>query len=358
MKGKVLFSPSPLETLDRARNDLRIGLPICIIDNAKCWLIFSIETISFERFSNLDENSEFCITEKRARTLKTIPYFKNIGRYHLDKTKGIQWVKAVADPVRDLNYPMKGPFTPIRTGSADAHQLGISICKKAKLLPAIIAQQVDYVDKNITSISTSAKELINFDENIVNIAAANLPLRISSDSKLHVFRPVNGTEENYALEIGSINRADPVLCRLHSACFTGDLLGSLKCDCGEQLKKALQTIGEEKQGILLYLNQEGRGIGLANKMRAYALQNQGFDTVEANHRLGFEDEERDFEIGAKILKELGFKRIKLLTNNPKKINMMEAFGIEVVKRIPLKTALTPENTNYLATKVKKSGHFN
>ena len=120
----------------------------------------------------------------------------------------------------------------------------------------------------------------------------------------------------------------------------------------------MQTIGEEKQGILLYLNQEGRGIGLANKMRAYALQNQGFDTVEANHRLGFEDEERDFEIGAKILKELGFKRIKLLTNNPKKINMMEAFGIEVVKRIPLKTELTPENTNYLATKVKKSGHFN
>ena len=146
--------------------------------------------------------------------------------------------------------------------------------------------------------------------------------------------------------------------RIHSACFTGDIFHSLKCDCGEQLRKALQTIGEEKQGILLYLNQEGRGIGLANKMRAYALQNQGFDTVEANHRLGFEDEERDFEIGAKILKELGFKRIKLLTNNPKKINMMEAFGIEVVKRIPLKTALTPENTNYLATKVKKSGHFN
>ena len=352
-----MFSPSPLETLDRARNDLRIGLPICIIDNAKCWLIFSIETISFERFSNLDENSEFCITEKRARTLKTIPYFKNIGRYHLDKTKGIQWVKAVADPVRDLNYPMKGPFTPIRTGSADAHQLGISICKKAKLLPAIIAQQVDYVDKNITSISTSAKELINFDENIVNIAAANLPLRISSNSKLHVFRPVNGTEENYALEIGSINRADPVLCRLHSACFTGDLLGSLKCDCGEQLKKALQTIGEEKQGILLYLNQEGRGIGLANKMRAYALQNQGFDTVEANHRLGFEDDERNFKLGAEILRLMGFKSVRLMTNNPAKVASMEAVGITVSERVALKVGSNPLNEMYLETKAKKSGHI-
>ena len=358
MKGKVLFFPTPLETLDRARNDLRIGLPVCIIDIDEHWLVFSIETISSERFLGLDKNAEFSITEKRAKTLKTTPYFADIGRYHLDKGKGLQWIKAIADPVSDLNYPMKGPFKPIRNGSANAHRLGILLCKKAKLLPAIIAMKVDNVDNNITTISTDTKELMDFDKDIVNIAAATLPLRISSNSKLHVFRPVNGTEENYALEIGNINRTDPVLCRLHSACFTGDLLGSLKCDCGEQLTKALQTIGAANQGILLYLNQEGRGIGLANKMRAYALQNQGFDTVEANHRLGFEDEERDFEIGAKILKELGFKKIKLLTNNPKKIKMMETFGIEVVERIPLKTELTPENKNYLATKVKKSGHFN
>jgi GTP cyclohydrolase II len=352
-----LFTPSPTETIDRARNDLRIGLPIYIIDKEKCWLIFSIETISSERFSNLDEVAEFCITEKRAKTLKATPYYKQIGRFHLEKSKGIGWIKAVANPVKDLNYPMKGPFKPLRSGSADAHQLGILLCKKARLLPAIIAQRVEKREKDITTISTKHSKLIDLDREIVNIAGANLPLGVSKNSKLHIFRPLNGSDENYALEIGTIDRSQPVLCRLHSACFTGDLLGSLKCDCGAQLTKALQLIGDENQGILLYLNQEGRGIGLANKMRAYALQNQGFDTVEANHRLGFEDEERDFEIGAKILKELGFESVKLMTNNPEKIKMMETHGIKVAERVPLKTELTKENKNYLATKVKKSGHL-
>ena len=139
-----------------------------------------------------------------------------------------------------------------------------------------------------------------------------------------------------------------MLCRLHSACFTGDLLGSLKCDCGPQLHAALEQIGAEGSGVLLYLNQEGRGIGLANKMRAYALQDQGFDTVEANHRLGFEDDERDFRIGADILRSLGFRRVRLMTNNPKKVEMMRNCGLEVVERVPLKVGRTRFNADYLA----------
>jgi len=142
-----------------------------------------------------------------------------------------------------------------------------------------------------------------------------------------------------------------------TACFTGDVLGSLKCDCGPQLRGALTAMGDAGEGVLLYLNQEGRGIGLANKMRAYALQDQGFDTVEANHRLGFEDDERDFRIGAEILKRMGFTAVRLMTNNPAKIARMEGAGVTVAERVPLKVGVNPINQAYLATKAAKSGHL-
>jgi GTP cyclohydrolase II len=134
-------------------------------------------------------------------------------------------------------------------------------------------------------------------------------------------------------------------------------MGSLKCDCGPQLRAALAQMGAEGHGVLLYMNQEGRGIGLANKMRAYSLQDQGFDTVEANHRLGFEDDERDFHLGADILKSLGFSAARLLTNNPKKVEMMQQSGIEVVERVPLKVGENRHNSRYLETKAAKSGHL-
>ena len=182
-------------------------------------------------------------------------------------------------------------------------------------------------------------------------------MEVSETGRLHVFRPDDGAEEHYAIIVGNPDTSKPVLTRLHSACFTGDLMGSLKCDCGPQLRGALAQMGEAGAGVLLYLNQEGRGIGLANKMRAYSLQDQGFDTVEANHRLGFEDDERDFRIGAAILTELGISQVRLLTNNPAKIDMMQKTGITVTERVPLKVGENPLNRAYLATKAAKSGHL-
>ena len=182
-------------------------------------------------------------------------------------------------------------------------------------------------------------------------------MQAAGAGQVHIFRPDDGGEEHYAIEIGRPDRSQPVLTRLHSACFTGDVLGSLKCDCGPQLRAALAQMGTIGTGVLLYLNQEGRGIGLANKIRAYALQDQGFDTVEANHRLGFEDDERDFRVGASLLRKLGFSAVRLMTNNPRKIAMMQAQGITVAERVPLHVGETAQNAGYLATKLAKSGHL-
>jgi GTP cyclohydrolase II len=182
-------------------------------------------------------------------------------------------------------------------------------------------------------------------------------MQAAAAGRVHVFRPEDGAEEHYAIEIGRPDRSAPVLTRIHSACFTGDVLGSLKCDCGPQLQAALAQMAAKGAGVLLYLNQEGRGIGLANKMRAYALQDQGFDTVEANHRLGFEDDERDFRIGADILRQMGFSSVRLMTNNPKKLAMMTSSGLTVTERVPLHVGMTHENAAYLATKAAKSGHL-
>ncbi len=189
------------------------------------------------------------------------------------------------------------------------------------------------------------------------VSAANVPFAVSQSGRVHVYRPDNGDTEHYAIEIGRPDFNNAVLTRLHSACFTGDVLGSLKCDCGPQLQSAMAQMAQAGGGVLLYLNQEGRGIGLANKMRAYTLQDQGFDTVEANHRLGFEDDERDFRIGARLLQQMNINTIRLMTNNPRKVSMMQNTGITVAERVPLIVQRNPHNTDYLTVKAQKSGHI-
>jgi GTP cyclohydrolase II len=222
-----------------------------------------------------------------------------------------------------------------------------------------IKNPTEFADENALSLLHSADvdAMVQLHPHFADTIAARLPTQNSDQGRLHVFRPPTADQEHYAMEIGRPDRAKPVLVRLHSACFTGDVLGSLKCDCGPQLRSALSQMGTEGQGLLLYLNQEGRGIGLTNKMRAYALQDKGFDTVEANHRLGFEDDERDFRIGAALLRKMGISQIRLMTNNPKKIEMMEKQGIKVIERVPLRVGEGAENRAYLATKAAKSGHL-
>ncbi|WP_170431285.1 GTP cyclohydrolase II [Ruegeria arenilitoris] len=359
--------PDISELLARARADLRMGVPVALTDDSGfSVLAVATETLSAQRLADLrglGGEPVVAVTVRRAETLKARAYDGDLARVIIPADADIAWVQAVADPSDDLNAPMKGPLMTERQGHANLHRIAIALTKSARLLPAAVVLPIEdghsfAAAHGLTCIdhTRAAPHLADRSE-LHAVVAARLPMEVSEAGRLHVFRPDDGGEEHYAVEIGRPDRDKPVLARLHSACFTGDLMGSLKCDCGPQLRGALAQMGSEGAGVLLYLNQEGRGIGLANKMRAYFLQDQGFDTVEANHRLGFEDDERDFRLGSDILKSLGFSSVRLLTNNPAKIAMMENTGIAVTERVPLKVGETVHNRGYLATKAAKSGHL-
>lgn len=187
------------------------------------------------------------------------------------------------------------------------------------------------------------------------VARTNLPTRYGS-FKMFVYDAPNHREQ-IALTVGDIAVGEPVLVRLHSECLTGDVFGSARCDCGEQLMSSLAFLQRQGRGVLLYLRQEGRGIGLTNKIRAYAYQEQGLDTVEANLALGLPEDARDYRVAAEMLRDLGVRRVRLLTNNPAKIAGLTRYGIEVVERVPLEVTVNPVNRHYLQTKQEKMGHL-
>ena len=354
------LAPTPVELIARARGDLRMGVPVVLAAEGRAALVAAVETLGAARLAGLRALGplELAITARRAETLKARAYDGDLARLLVPVEAGLDWLRAMADPVDDLATPMKGPFNALRDGSATLHRTGLALAKAAHLLPAVVVVPIanGYSAQGLTFLPDAAPLLAGLSPQH-EIAAARVPMQLAEAGRVHVFRPEDGAEEHYAIEIGRPDRNAPVLTRLHSACFTGDVLGSLKCDCGPQLHAALAQMAETGAGVLLYLNQEGRGIGLANKMRAYALQDQGFDTVEANHRLGFEDDERDFRIGADILRRMGFSAVRLMTNNPKKLAMMAACGVTVTERVPLHVGQTRENAGYLATKATKSGHL-
>ena len=260
-------------------------------------------------------------------------------------------VRAIADPARDIDRFVPGPLSVEAVDDLVTAEAALRLARLAGLLPALWLVEAEA----IAACEVTPDDILC--PAMATIAArARLPIEGVGETQIVAFREPSSGSEHIALLIGAPG-GEPPLVRLHSECLTGDVFGSLKCDCGPQLKEALRLIADDGGGILLYLRQEGRGIGLANKIRAYALQDRGLDTVDANRRLGFADDERDYATAAAMLRALGFDKVRLLTNNPDKVAGLEAEGIVIIERVAHHLPANPHNADYIETKRRRSGHL-
>jgi GTP cyclohydrolase II len=338
----------------RGIDALRRGWPILLGGTA----FLAVETAGDSGLAAFDDPSpaDLLISGHRAVTLKLANQRDGVptGPVRIRRTSwiGLAEATAIADPALDLKAPLKGPFQAVPLGG-EAEAAALILARRAGLLPALFVG--GSAGNDAASLEPEAVHAYDRSPDLTIASRAKLPTRASETGEIVAFRSSEDAAEHVALLIGSPDGRPP-LVRLHSECLTGDVLHSLKCDCGPQLDGALAAIAESGWGILLYLRQEGRGIGLVNKLRAYALQDQGFDTVDSNLRLGFGDDERDFTVAAAMLRRLGQDRVRLLTNNPRKAAGLESAGVEVIQQVPLKAGENRHNADYLATKASRSGH--
>jgi GTP cyclohydrolase II len=357
------LAPRPVERLSRVKGDLRLGLPVLLQDGRGAVLVALAEALTADRYRALRAlgPAELVLTRRRAEALG-LPLPPGDGPVRLPVPDGseLSWLarrtgQAPPDALTGAPDPSPAP----QPGTA-LQAVALELTRAMQVLPALLTVPIapEAAPAELTALPGRAlAQALRAVRTQAPVSAAGLPTAAAEAGRVHVFRTDDGSAEHYAVEIGYPDPAKPVLVRLHSACFTGDVLGSLKCDCGPQLRAAMAAMGEGGGGVLVYLAQEGRGIGLANKLRAYALQEAGLDTVEANHWLGFDDDQRDFRVGAQLLERLGVGRVRLLTNNPAKVEVLARHGVEVVERVPLWVGRGAQNERYLATKAAKSGHL-
>ena len=350
----------------RAIDALRRGWPILIGGGgggeAELALL-AVETADAGRLSDFAPNGHYDIllSPERAATLMLANQKSVAASPSAVRIAQVPWLDldaatTLADPARDLSAPLKGPFATIPTGAEAGAAAALKLARLAGVLPAFFVRDASGPDD---APRTTAADILDYDApaHLAIASRARLPIEAySQHTEIVAFRSNEEATEHVALILGAPN-GKPPLVRLHSECLTGDVFGSLKCDCGPQLDAALHRIAEEGWGILLYLRQEGRGIGLINKLRAYALQDQGFDTVDANLRLGFAIDARDFGVAARMLELVGQSRIRLLTNNPAKVAGLANAGIEVTDRVEHRITANPHNADYLATKRDRTGHM-
>jgi GTP cyclohydrolase II len=357
-----------LRQIHRAASDLRRGVPVLLGGDTPL-LVLAAETAGADALAELEAISGahpvLILAPARAAAILRSPMSAEAAAVAVTLPESFNKIKiyqSLADPmatqpgVRDVLRTVPAPTF------SDA---AIGLAKIGRLLPAILAAPIasgaEAVIAGHGMIEVAAADVVAYAEievaGLRKIVSADVPLTGAPDSRVVAFRSHAAAIEHLAIVIGRPEDREAPLVRIHSECFTGDLLGSMRCDCGEQLRGAIRRMAEDGAGVLLYLAQEGRGIGLLNKLRAYGLQDRGLDTMDANRALGWGADERNFLIGATMLRIMGITRVRLLTNNPDKVDAMTACGIEVVGREPHLFAPNGVNDEYLATKAARFGHM-
>jgi GTP cyclohydrolase II len=364
-----------LRSVDRAICELRRGDPVVVEDMEGGFaLALSVEAVSAQALNRIKVMAGgapvLAVTKPRAAAIGLGNHTTPVLTLALNAGLTAEVIHDLVDPTRRAGPGAESAMTVEPAELKTREGAAVALAKLARLLPAAVVAPVrlprgvtpkGWLDKNDLML-VRARDILEYQihaaRTLTMVGDASVPLVDAENTRVLAFRPPDGGVEHLAIVIGQPSAENgPVLIRLHSECFTGDLLGSLRCDCGDQLRGAIAEISRQGSGVVLYLAQEGRGIGLVNKLRAYQLQDDGFDTVEANEMLGFDADERIYLPAAEMLRQLGFSQVRMLTNNPDKLRQLARCGIEVVDRVPHVFPSNGHNAAYLRTKAERSGHM-
>jgi len=359
-----------LENVVRAIGEIRRGRAVRVRSSEGDVYVGAVETLDEHGLDlfGIDGDLILVLTAPRAAVIGlAAPADQRLGAWRVSRALVAKALREIADPTALAAAQDALKFKPVSL-APEICAAAIEIVKLARLLPAALVRIADTESASDSQTRTATQNLLTVSAEEIGsyqrlaakslraVSDARVPLAGAENARVVAFRPSDGGIEHLAVIIGDPPKDAPVLARIHSECFTGDLLGSLRCDCGDQLRGAIAEIGKQGQGILLYLAQEGRGIGLVNKLRAYRLQDSGADTAEANRQLGFEADERVYLPAAEMLRQLGYSQVRLLTNNPAKMDGLRRCGVAVTERVPHVFPANGHNERYLAAKVAHLGH--
>ena len=366
--------PVTLLAVDRAVSELRRGRMVVLSGGGgEAVLVQAAEAVTLEELTRLGTLSGsvpvLAITTRRAAVLSLGAFAANVVTLTAPGTLTARQIRDLADPLSDLQRPHSMGLQAAEAPLHGCDSAAVALTKLARLLPAAVTAQLTNADADDPAAWAIRHDLLKVDAGDVfqydttsartlrAVGEARVPLLEAQDTRIVAFRPLDGGLEHLAIIIGEPDPSRPALARLHSECFTGDLLGSLRCDCGDQLRGAINEIAQAGGGVLLYLAQEGRGIGLVNKLHAYELQDRGFDTMDANEQLGFDADERVYLPAARMLRHLGFTRVRLMTNNPEKVDALSRYGVVIEERVQHAFPSNEYNEAYLRTKASRGGHL-